>query len=79
MLDVVVIGAGQAGLSMGNYLQQGGHDFVILDGEKRIGGSWRNRYDSLVLFTPKSHSSLPGMKLVGDENAFPIAITVKEM
>ncbi|SFI81289.1 MULTISPECIES: NAD(P)/FAD-dependent oxidoreductase [unclassified Bacillus (in: firmicutes)] len=71
MLDVVVIGAGQAGLSMGYYLKQGGYDFVILDGEKRIGDSWRNRYDSLVLFTPKSYSSLPGMKLEGDENAFP--------
>ncbi|MFD0770245.1 flavin-containing monooxygenase [Bacillus sp. CGMCC 1.60114] len=71
MLDVVVIGAGQAGLSMGYYLQQGDYDFVILDGEKRIGDSWRNRYDSLVLFTPKSYSSLPGMKLEGDENAFP--------
>ncbi|WP_025151357.1 NAD(P)/FAD-dependent oxidoreductase [Bacillus sp. H1a] len=71
MLDIVVIGAGQAGLSMGYYLQQGGYDFVILDGEKRIGDSWRNRYDSLILFTPKSYSSLPGMKLEGDENAFP--------
>ncbi|MGG2065656.1 flavin-containing monooxygenase [Bacillus sp. S14(2024)] len=71
MLDVIVIGAGQAGLSMGYYLQQEGYDFVILDGEKRIGDSWRNRYDSLILFTPKSYSSLPGMKLEGDENAFP--------
>lgn len=71
MLDVIVIGAGQAGLSMGYYLKKEGYDFVILEGEKRIGDSWRNRYDSLVLFTPKSYSFLPGMELPGDKNAFP--------
>lgn len=71
MLDAIVIGAGQAGLSMGYYLQQEGYNFVIVDGEKRIGNSWRNRYDSLVLFTPKSYSSLPGMRIEGDGNAFP--------
>lgn len=71
MLDIIVIGAGQAGLSMGYYLQQGGYNFVILDGEKRIGDTWRNRYDSLTLFTPKSYSSLPGMRLEGDKNALP--------
>lgn len=36
MLDVIVIGAGQAGLSMGYYLLQGGYNFVILDGEKEL-------------------------------------------
>nr|WP_314110339.1 NAD(P)-binding domain-containing protein [Bacillus pseudomycoides] len=71
MLDVIVIGAGQAGLSRGYYLQKVGYDFVILDEEKRIGDSWRNRYDSSVLFTPKSYSSLPGMQLEGDGNTFP--------
>ena len=71
MLDVIVIGAGQAGLSMGYYLKKEGCDFLILEGERRIGDSWRNRYDSLVLFTPKSYSSLPGLKLEGDKNAFP--------
>ncbi|HDR7624511.1 TPA: NAD(P)-binding domain-containing protein [Bacillus mycoides] len=71
MLDVIVIGAGQAGLSMGYYLKKEGYDFLILEGEKRIGDSWRNRYESLVLFTPKSYSSLPGMKLEGDKNTFP--------
>lgn len=71
MLDVIVIGAGQAGLSMGYYLQQGCYNFVIFDGKKRIGESWRNRYNSLILFTPRSYSSLPGMKLEGDENGFP--------
>ncbi|EFI70152.1 NAD(P)/FAD-dependent oxidoreductase [Lysinibacillus capsici] len=71
MLDIIVIGAGQAGLSMGYYLQQGGYNFVILDGEKRIGDTWRNRYDSLILFTPKSYSSLLGMRLEGNKNALP--------
>lgn len=55
----------------GLLLEKEGCDFLILEGEKRIGDSWRNRYDSLVLFTPKSYSSLPGLKLEGDKNAFP--------
>ncbi len=39
--------------------------------KKRIGDTWRNRYDSLILFTPKSYSSLPGISLEGDNNALP--------
>jgi putative flavoprotein involved in K+ transport len=69
--DVVIIGAGQAGLSLGYYLQQTSLSFVLLDSSERVGESWRNRYDSLVLFTPKRYSSLPGMKFLGDPNLFP--------
>lgn len=70
-VDVLVIGAGQAGLAMGYYLKQ--HDilFAIVGKENRIGDVWRNRYDSLVLFTPRSFSSLPGMVLKGDPNGYP--------
>ncbi len=58
--DVVIIGAGQAGLVMGYYLQRAGVPYVILGKEQRIGDVWRNRYDSLVLFTPRWMSQLPG-------------------
>lgn len=69
--DVIIIGAGQAGLSIGYYLQQSPLSFLILDNQKRIGDVWRKRYDSLVLFTPRSYSSLPGLNLAGDPNGFP--------
>ncbi|EIJ80300.1 FAD-dependent pyridine nucleotide-disulfide oxidoreductase [Bacillus methanolicus PB1] len=67
-VDVLVIGAGQAGLAMGYYLKQKNILFAIVGKENRIGDVWRNRYDSLVLFTPRWFSSLPGMALMGDQN-----------
>lgn len=64
--DVLVIGAGQAGLAMGYHLKKAGMSFVILGKEERVGDTWRNRYDSLVLFTPRWFSALPGLPLEGD-------------
>lgn len=55
--DVVVIGGGQAGLAMGYFLKQTSLKFVILDNQERTGDVWRKRYDSLVLFTPRSYSN----------------------
>lgn len=69
--DVVRVGAGQAGISVGHYLEQEGFSFVILDSKPRIGDSWRDRYDSLVLFTPRSYSSLPGLQMGGAPEGFP--------
>lgn len=43
--DVVVIGAGQAGLACGWHLKQQGVDFLILDEQQQPGGNWRNYYD----------------------------------
>lgn len=71
MKDLIIIGAGQAGLTMGYYLKQEGYNFLLLEAGKRVGDSWRNRYDSLQLFTPRSYSSLPGMALIGEKNEFP--------
>jgi putative flavoprotein involved in K+ transport len=45
--DVIVIGGGQAGLSVGYHLARAGARFVILDANERIGDSWRKRWDSL--------------------------------
>jgi putative flavoprotein involved in K+ transport len=59
--DTIVIGAGQAGLSAGYYLRQQERSFVLLDAHDRIGDNWRERYDSLRLFTPAWATQLPGM------------------
>lgn len=69
--DVVIIGAGQAGLSMGYYLRKTDLSFVLLDRGAQIGEAWRSRYDSLVLFSPRSYSALPGLALRGEANNFP--------
>jgi len=69
--QVVIIGAGQAGLAAAYYLQQADIDYVVLGKEKRIGDSWRQRYDSLKLFTPRWYSQLPGLSLAGDPDQYP--------
>src|SRR5215217_7148021 len=59
--ETIVIGGGQAGLSLGYYLKQLGQRFTILDANERVGGSWRTRtWDSLRLFTPTRYNGLPG-------------------
>lgn len=60
---VLIIGAGQCGLSAGRYLQNKGTDFLILERNKHIGDNWRKRYDSLSLFTPASLSALPDLPM----------------
>ncbi len=61
ILDTLVIGGGQTGLTVGYELTQLGRSFVILDAQKRIGDAWRNRWDSLLLFTPSGFFEMPGM------------------
>jgi putative flavoprotein involved in K+ transport len=70
-IDTVVIGGGQAGLSVGHHLQRQGVPFVILDASARVGDAWRNRWDSLRLFTPARFSSLDGMPFPADPHSFP--------
>jgi len=70
-LDVVVIGGGQAGLSVGYYLAQVGARFVILDANERIGDAWRKRWNSLRLFTSANFAGLDGMPFPARCNYFP--------
>lgn len=70
-IHTAIIGAGQAGLSVGYHLSRLGRPTVILDASPRVGDSWRNRWDSLRLFTPARYSSLPGMPFPVDPWAFP--------
>lgn len=69
--DVIVVGAGQAGLAIGYYLSQSSLSFLILDKNERVGDSWRQRYDSLELFTPRHYCSLRGLEMNGDPEGFP--------
>jgi putative flavoprotein involved in K+ transport len=67
----IVIGGGQAGLSAGYYLARQGRPFVILDAARRVGDAWRQRWDSLRLFTPALFDGLVGMKFPAPPFAFP--------
>jgi putative flavoprotein involved in K+ transport len=69
--EVAVIGAGQAGLAIGCLLARQNRRFVILDGADSIGAAWRDRWDSLVLFTPRRYDSLPGLAFPGDPDGYP--------
>jgi putative flavoprotein involved in K+ transport len=70
-IDTVVIGGGQAGLSVGYHLARRGVRFTILEARPRIGDSWRERWDSLRLFTPARFDGLNGFPFPADGNAFP--------
>ena len=70
-IDTVVIGGGQAGLSVGYHLARRGVPFVILEANPRVGDSWRNRWDSLRLFSPARFDGLDGWPFPGDPEAFP--------
>jgi putative flavoprotein involved in K+ transport len=69
--DVVIVGGGQAGLSVGYHLARAGARFVILDAHERVGDAWRKRWDSLRLFTPAKFDALDGMPFPAPRNYFP--------
>lgn len=58
--NIVIIGGGQMGLSLGYYLHRAKADFLILDAEDGPGGAWRHGWESLQLFSPAGYSSIPG-------------------
>jgi putative flavoprotein involved in K+ transport len=70
-LETVVIGGGQAGLSVGYHLSKRGLPFAILDANERIGDAWRKRWDSLRLFTPARYDGLPGWPFPAPDWSFP--------
>jgi putative flavoprotein involved in K+ transport len=70
-VDTIVIGGGQAGLAVGYHLARRSRDFVILDASPRIGDPWRNRWDSLRLFSPARYDGLPGMPFPASPHYFP--------
>lgn len=71
LLDAIVIGAGQAGLAAGYWLNKRGMSFKILEMSGDSAGSWPNYYESLKLFSPAKYSSLPGYRFPGGGNRYP--------
>lgn len=78
MLDVLVIGAGQAGLALGHLLARSDQRFQLLDAGTEPGRSWRTRWDSLRLFTPAQYNNLPGLPFPAPANTYPTKDDVAE-
>src|SRR5215217_8183069 len=70
-LEVAVVGGGQAGLALGHSLRRQGRRFVIFERGGSIAPAWRERWDSLTLFTPRRYSALPGLPFPGDPDGYP--------
>src|SRR5215831_11898861 len=70
-VQTLIIGGGQAGLSVGYHLQKRGLPFLILDAHPRIGDAWRMRWDSLRLFSPARNDGLAGLPFPGRGDSFP--------
>jgi len=64
--QVVVVGAGQAGLAVSRELVSAGVDHVVLE-RKKVGQAWRSRWDSFCLVTPNWTMSLPGFPYRGTD------------
>lgn len=69
--DVIVVGGGQSGLVAGRLLGLAGIEYTILDAGARVGDSWRQRWDSLELFTIAQYCQLPGLRFPAPKNSFP--------
>lgn len=65
-IEIAVIGAGQAGLAMSHELTLAGIDHVVLE-RRRLGETWRRRWDSFCLVTPNWTVRLPGFPYAGDD------------
>jgi putative flavoprotein involved in K+ transport len=70
-LETVIIGGGQAGLSVGHFLRKYRRSFEILDAHAHIGDSWRGHWDSMRVFTPARRDGLPGMRFPARKHSFP--------
>ncbi len=69
--EVIVVGAGQAGLAIGYHLARQGRRFVILEAAAEPGAAWRARWESLRLFTPVRYDALPALPFPGDPDSYP--------
>ena len=66
--ETVIIGGGQAGLSVSYYLKRGGRDHIVLEQAAQVANAWRNhRWDSFTLNTPNWQSQLPGTDIPGED------------
>ena len=58
--DVLVVGAGHAGLAMSAFLRDVGREHLVVDRRGNLGGGWQDRWDDFTLVTPNWTSSFPG-------------------
>jgi putative flavoprotein involved in K+ transport len=72
-VDTLIVGGGQAGLAAGYHLARRGMPFLILDADERIGDHWRERWDSLRLYSPARWDSLPGFRFPARAFHYPTA------
>jgi putative flavoprotein involved in K+ transport len=72
-IETLIIGGGQAGLAAGYHLAKRGMPFLILDADERIGDHWRERWDSLRLYSPARSDNLPGMPFPAPAFDYPTA------
>lgn len=70
-VETAVIGAGQAGLATAYHLGRRGRPCVVLEANDRVGDVWRQRFDSLRLFTPARYDALPGLPFTVPKWDFP--------
>lgn len=70
-VDVLIIGGGQAGLGMAYRLKGTGASTLVVDDRARTGDVWRERWRSLVLFTPKRFAGLPGLSMPAGTSYYP--------
>ena len=78
VLDVLIVGGGQAGLGAGYRLREARVPFVIIDDRARTGDVWRARWRSLVLFTPRRFAALPGMPLPNGTDFYPTRLQLAD-
>ena len=69
--EVIVVGGGQAGLAIGYFIAKRGLDFTILEAAHEPAATWRERWDSLKLFTSARYDSLPGLPFPGEPERYP--------
>ena len=69
--ETVIIGAGQAGLAVAHHLARRDRSFVVLEARGRVGDNWRERFDSLRLYSPARYDALPGWPMPLDPWAYP--------
>jgi putative flavoprotein involved in K+ transport len=74
VLDVVVVGAGAAGLAAAAELTRRGKAPVVLESSGAVGQRWRERYDRLHLHTVRRHSGLPGTPIPREAGRFVAAV-----
>ncbi len=70
-LDVLVIGAGQAGLAVAAELTRHDLRYLVVDAASEIGHTWRSRWDSLRLFSPAQYDGLPGLPFPAPADSYP--------